>query len=166
MKVSIECGDGNSTLIIEALLGQSLTGQVPSWPRSPCPGTGLRVRPDRGPDGRRAAAEAGRWCRGSCRSCRGVSPMPLSPLRCLCVRVSSRSRIAAAGWLRMAKVSARVFLPVLPGGLSAGWLHPSSIFSMAAGEIVCEALGCERHSATTRCLRCFADLRWFILAGS
>lgn len=29
MKVSIECGDGNSPLIIEALLGQSLTGQVP-----------------------------------------------------------------------------------------------------------------------------------------
>lgn len=74
MKVSIECGDGNSTLIIEALLGQSLTGQVPSWPRSPCPGTGLRVRPDRGPDGRRAAPRLGGGAGGAAGAAAGSAP--------------------------------------------------------------------------------------------
>lgn len=150
-------------LIIEALLG--LTGQVPTWPRSLCPGTGLK-RETWAQAGRASrSAKAGWWCRRSCRCCCGVSAVPLSPLWCLRAHFwqeQNRSR----WWLHPAKVSAPVFLPVLPGGLSAAWLHPSSIFSMVAGGIVCKALGCERHSTTARCLCSFAELCWFILPGS
>lgn len=85
-----------TALIIEALLGQSLTGQVPTWPCSPCPGTGLRARPGHGQDGHRGFPRLGGGAGGAAGAAVGLVPC-LCHRFGVCMHTSSRSRIAADG---------------------------------------------------------------------